>query len=369
MIRPAATEAFSDLQRHAEEAAARLEELRATYQLLVQEAQKVYTENEKAFRDIKHIRHVLIGSRTLADLMANLVHELKRLDVEHVSVTVLEEVVGSTGNLIGHRDDKLSPGLSVIKQTDLMPGLKTGPDGPETYIGPTDSCLLRPLFEPEIQSCVIAPLFIRDHLMGSLNLGSRSPDRFAQDLSTDLLEDLAATLGLCIDSVISHERNERLAVTDPLTGVYNRRYFFEQATRSFELAKRHKDQLSCIYVDLNNFKTINDTHGHETGDLALQKIADAVKRRIRRTDVLARLGGDEFVLLLPRVSHQEAERLAESLARVVTQISFKDNGLAALRLSAAFGVSSYQPEDDTLEDLVHRADLAMFENKAPNHRD
>jgi diguanylate cyclase (GGDEF)-like protein len=369
LIRQAPALAFSDLQRHAEEAAARLEEIRTTYQLLIQEAKKVYTENEKAFRDIKQIRHVLIGSRTLSDLITNLVHELRRLDVQHVSVSVLEDMLGITEKPAHNQAGDPGPGLSVIQSTDLMKRLKSGPDGPETYIGPTCDCLMPTLFEPEVQSCVIAPLVIRDRLIGSLNLGSKPPERFAADLSTDLLEDLAATLSLCIDSVISHERNERLAVTDPLTGVYNRRYFFEQAAHNFELAKRHKDQLSCIYVDLNNFKNINDTYGHELGDLALQKLTDSVKKRIRRTDVLARLGGDEFALLLPRISCQEAVRLAEALRKVVTQISFEEKGLSDLKLSAAFGVSSYQSEGDTLEDLVHRADLAMFENKAANHRD
>ena len=368
LIRHPPSEAFFDLQKQAEEAAARLEELRSTYQLLIQEAKKVYTVNEKAFRDIKHIRHVLIGSRTLDDLIKNLVHEIKRLDVNHVSVAILEDVVGYADNSEDGLFNTLGPSLSVIKETDLNKGLQSVPSGPEAYIGAKCECRMPTLFASDVQSCVIAPLMIRDRVVGSLNLGSRSPERFAADLSPDLLEDLAATLGLCIDSVISHERNERLAVTDPLTGVYNRRYFFEHAAYNFELAKRHKDPLSCIYFDLNKFKTINDTFGHEAGDLALQKLTRSIKGRIRRTDILARLGGDEFVLLLPRISHKEALRLAGALRKVVTQISFEENGLPDLKLSTALGVSSYQSEDDTLEDLVHRADLAMFENKGPSER-
>jgi diguanylate cyclase (GGDEF)-like protein len=121
----------------------------------------------------------------------------------------------------------------------------------------------------------------------------------------------------------SFEREQRLARTDSLTGVNNRRYLFELAEREFNVALRYRPPFSMILFDVDYFKQINDTFGHTVGDLVLKKIAQIVGLEIRSVDVIGRYGGDEFVILLPRTSAQEAQPLAERIhASIAVQKSF-----------------------------------------------
>jgi diguanylate cyclase (GGDEF)-like protein/PAS domain S-box-containing protein len=154
-----------------------------------------------------------------------------------------------------------------------------------------------------------------------------------------------------------------LATRDSLTGAINRRHFMELAGREILRAKRYKRKLSIIMMDLDHFKTVNDTYGHQAGDQVLVALTQTCNEVSRKMDVFARLGGEEFALLLPEIGQRAASQIAERLrsAFETTPIVHDTNNI---RVTASMGVTELSREkDDTLEGMLHRADRALYQAK------
>ena len=153
------------------------------------------------------------------------------------------------------------------------------------------------------------------------------------------------------------------ATTDALTGIHNRGYFLERARNEFTRAARLGRPLAVIIFDIDQFKTINDTHGHEAGDKVLVRIVDTARSVLRQIDILGRIGGEEFALALPEARLAEAlsaaERLRATIGRTPVTI-----GAKKLTVTASFGVSERRPADTTIEALLTRADRALYAAKA-----
>ncbi|GMR01391.1 MAG: diguanylate cyclase [Gammaproteobacteria bacterium] len=158
---------------------------------------------------------------------------------------------------------------------------------------------------------------------------------------------------------ISKEEAERLARVDDLTGLYNRRAFYEYGKVLANNSQRNKDELAMILMDIDNFKMINDNFGHAAGDAALKQIGQILLQRLRKSDIFARIGGEEFGMLLPLTSLNKAARLAEELRRVIgeTPVTFENRSFT---VTASFGVTSDICDIDT---LVRQADIAMYQSK------
>ncbi len=156
---------------------------------------------------------------------------------------------------------------------------------------------------------------------------------------------------------------ERIARTDVLTGVTNRRYFFELAENQFALAQRHHHDLSIMLLDVDHFKSINDRYGHLAGDLVLQFVAQECQRNMRSTDIFARYGGEEFICLLPEQTEKGATDLAERIRRMLEQAEIKYEA-QSLKVTASFGLALIRQEAGlTLEQLIDRADQALYQSK------
>ncbi|MGD8621156.1 MAG: diguanylate cyclase [Anaerolineales bacterium] len=154
------------------------------------------------------------------------------------------------------------------------------------------------------------------------------------------------------------EENQRLAVTDPLTGLHNRHKLQESLTTELERAKRYGRPLSMIMIDMDDLKSINDTHGHAVGDEALRVVGQAIMRCIRKVDMGTRFGGDEFLVLLPEADEQEAATVAERVDTEIRSIDFH-----AGPLSASIGVAQWKESYAEPEDFIHAADEAMYSVK------
>lgn len=155
-------------------------------------------------------------------------------------------------------------------------------------------------------------------------------------------------------------RIEELAVTDELTGLYNRRQLMRILQRQKGLADRGSYAFSIGFVDLDFFKQINDTYGHGVGDQALVAVAQEIRRSLREVDYVARLGGEEFVVVLAQTDYQAALRIAERLRSdlecMVVDVAEQQPGLV---LTASIGIATYHPQEP-LQDLMHRADRALY---------
>lgn len=155
---------------------------------------------------------------------------------------------------------------------------------------------------------------------------------------------------------------ETLAHYDGLTGLANRTLWLDTARRSIKSAERHGDELAILFLDLDQFKTINDSLGHETGDRLLAVIAGRLEASVRREDVLARLGGDEFVLLLPRLERaDDASRVAEKLLDTISEAIWINH--RELKVSGSIGIATFPADGNTVETLLQHADTAMYRAK------
>jgi len=156
---------------------------------------------------------------------------------------------------------------------------------------------------------------------------------------------------------------ERLATHDDLTKLNNRRFFKEKLTEYSLLVSRFGHELSCIMADIDHFKNVNDTYGHQTGDFVLSSLAAILRANIRRTDICARYGGEEFVVLLPNTPIQHAVELAEKIRQKIenTQMNYKGT---ILNITASFGVAAGLDEAELSDELVKRADVKLYEAKA-----
>ncbi len=157
---------------------------------------------------------------------------------------------------------------------------------------------------------------------------------------------------------------QRLAHTDVLTGVNNRRYLFELAGHEFEVAKRYQQPLSIIMFDLDHFKQINDMYGHSIGDKMLERVAQVTHAQLRDVDIIGRYGGEEFVVVLPMTNAQKAGLLAQRILDNVSAIRLHtEHGPAAVTLSIGIAETFHAPQDESVETVIRRADEAMYAAK------
>ncbi|WP_243310930.1 GGDEF domain-containing protein [Fundidesulfovibrio agrisoli] len=151
----------------------------------------------------------------------------------------------------------------------------------------------------------------------------------------------------------------RASRTDELTGIANRKHFYEAATLELDRCRRFGKPLNLLIVDADNFKTLNDTRGHLTGDKALQVIAQTIVKNVRSIDLVARLGGDEFAVLLPEIGPEETRTVADKIHNMVLR-AMRENGWP---LTCSVGAVSCQDHSASLETILHKADMAMYESK------
>jgi diguanylate cyclase (GGDEF)-like protein len=159
-----------------------------------------------------------------------------------------------------------------------------------------------------------------------------------------------------------HEEIYRLMTVDALTRIFNRRYFNEALEREFNRSKRYGRALSLIAFDVDNFKRVNDTYGHLTGDNVLRQIAAAVRPRLRREDVFARTGGEEFGVLLPEIGLDGARTTAEKVRRIVESTPLKHEQ-GEIPCTVSLGVVTLGADETTVEELYKRADTRLYEAK------
>ncbi len=244
----------------------------------------------------------------------------------------------------------------------------TTPPSPLLRALPEDP--LHALFgEAEVASVALLPLSRHAGLIGCLALGSRDATRFTADLSTEFLARLAAIAGVCIENVINSERLKYIGLTDPLTGIHNRRYFDLRLADEVNRIQRYGGYIACLFIDIDHFKNINDTWGHPIGDVVLKAVAGRIKNMLRLTDTLARYGGEEFVVLLEQADAAQAFVVAERIREAVRQPAIPlDNG-ALIPITVSIGISSFvpRPQDDgaavSAQRLLHEADTALYRAK------
>jgi diguanylate cyclase (GGDEF)-like protein len=220
-----------------------------------------------------------------------------------------------------------------------------------------------------LASVALVPLVRNKRLIGSLNLGSRDPSRFTPLLGTDFVEHMGSIISICLENVISNEMLKYIGLTDALTGVYNRRYMDRRLLEEIARARRQGYRLSCMYIDVDHFKQVNDSHGHQAGDDVLREVASRIRAELRMSDALGRFGGEEFVVLLIDADLDSAGMVAQRIRAGIADQPFlvPDGGM--LSVSVSIGVATLGDAGRELaiegvaQQLIARADEALYEAK------
>ena len=150
---------------------------------------------------------------------------------------------------------------------------------------------------------------------------------------------------------------------DPMTNLYNRRYFHDIASQIFTISKREKKDISVIMIDIDNFKAINDTYGHAIGDIVIKQLAALLVEQTRKSDVVTRFGGEEFVVLLPNTNLQGAQKIASKIRQIVERTEVLYNGISTLSFTISLGVAILYEEDKSIESVLNRVDKALYRAK------
>lgn len=175
----------------------------------------------------------------------------------------------------------------------------------------------------------------------------------------------AGHLAVSLHNTILYEKVRDLSMRDSMTGLYNFRHFLESLRYEMDWVKRHDEHLSCIMLDIDNFKSVNDNYGHQVGDLVLKELARSVSISVRSSDIPARYGGDEFVIILPRTDKTLALKLAHRLMRLFSgkeiRISIEDQ---SVRVTLSIGIAEFPSDTEDMDELMKMADEALYRAKS-----
>lgn len=208
---------------------------------------------------------------------------------------------------------------------------------------------------------MIAPLIVDQDSLGIMAFGSSQLGSFTpEDLR--LLNSFSITATSAIRNAILHSKIQHLAITDGLTGRYNRRAFLEMGEREIERTRRFQRPLSVVMIDIDNFKEINDQYGHMAGDVVLKEVSDRILSSIRDVDILGRYGGDEFALFLPESDWMNIHEIIRRIMRSVTSSPIQVSG-AHLRVTISLGAARTRDDEPSLEQILNQADDALYRAK------
>ncbi len=222
----------------------------------------------------------------------------------------------------------------------------------KTYVhdGSSDAC------ETDTPPVAAVPVIYHDRTMGVLLVTSDNPQRVWQDNEVMLLRTVADQVAVAVNHARLFQQMQHQALTDGLTGCFNRRFFEIQLERDLHLATRMRQPVSLILLDIDHFKRVNDTHGHDAGDAALRILANALREELRGVDTAARYGGEEFAIILPQAGPEGALVVAERLRSRIERTEVPGVGC----ITASIGVATFPADASSRELLVTSADRALY---------
>ncbi|MEZ0331506.1 MAG: diguanylate cyclase [Methylophilaceae bacterium] len=210
---------------------------------------------------------------------------------------------------------------------------------------------------------VCVPIVAQGNVMGTLYLENRHNREIRLD-ERNLAQNLANQIALAMSSIKLRDTLRNLSVRDPLTGLFNRRYMEESLQREIATAKRKNRPLGLVILDLDHFKTFNDTFGHDAGDLLLREVGTMLAKNSRAGDVACRFGGEEFVIIFPEAAPNIVMQLTNQLRETIFALQLQHFGRSLGQVSASFGVAAFPEHGSTTEDLLRAADKALYRAKA-----
>ncbi|MBV8891646.1 MAG: diguanylate cyclase [Acidobacteria bacterium] len=320
---------------------------------------RLFAEEQRRSRQfafLNNISKTAISSEDAEQMLAEIVAEIqKNFHFDHIGIGILDYITkeieikaeaGATRQALGRR---IPLGVGIVGRV-----ARTSETALVQNAG--DGHLLGVL--PESRAVLCIPISYSETLLGVLNVESHRENAFApQDVL--ILNTLADLLATALHNSFVFQKLQQQSITDGLTGIKTRRFFWEALTSEWKRASRSGRPFSVVLIDLDKFKEVNDSQGHLEGDLVLARVGRLLEQKCRQSNVVARYGGDEFIILMPETGIEQAQILAERLRLWVAT----DPMLAEHKITGSFGVASFPVHGFSVEDIIRVADAGMYVSK------
>jgi len=328
-------------------------------------------KNEEMLKRFQDLDMRLLSLNSLRELVEH-IHDDAKLVFKLSSLSlVLADANGGIEQFLVEDGFKFNEFESVILLSDV--GLFKSRLGlsPSVLLGEAEQMLAKEFWPTASlpKTVAIIPLLRRGVYLGCLVFGSEDSMRFQVDMATYFLDRLGKILSVCMENTLNYEQLRRSSLFDTLTGVNNRRFFEQRIDEEILRSIRTGESLTCLFVDIDFFKNVNDTFGHQAGDIALRHVATELRQQLRSNDILARYGGEEFVALLPTANESKGIEVAQRMRKAVADSTIKLPEGVVINVTVSIGVSTcvvnkagtHNPVDRAV--LIDVADKALYRAK------
>jgi two-component system, cell cycle response regulator len=337
--------------------------------------ERAKVEQGKLYRAAQALGSAL-SEKDVLDVGVRAAREIASFDLAAVTVyhegTQAHEVCaaksdgGEIDDLVGARFAHNAGLVSMVVKNRCALPYKGDFDGARQIV------LTRRLPWPKMPSLLVLPLLLHERVLGTLILGARRRHAFG-DAVRPTLEVLASHLAVSLSNARMVHKLEQMATTDGLTGLYNKRAMLEAAAQKMQAATRFGRPLSVVICDIDLFKKVNDTHGHDVGDLVIKGLGEVLNRQKRSTDLVARFGGEEFVVLCEQTDEAGAMLLAERIREDFEKTTFHIGGSArgdddrasqaTVKVTCSLGTATFPAVGGDWDTLFKAADEALYASK------
>ncbi len=207
-----------------------------------------------------------------------------------------------------------------------------------------------------VDSLLCVPLIVKDEAIGVINISNKKDGNLFNHDDLDFIGALANQAAIAI----SNAQLYKLAITDSLTKLYIRRHFEQQLDNEMRRSARYKHDMSLLIMDIDNFKSINDTYGHQMGDEILKEISEVIIKTVRKIDLPSRYGGEEFAVILPETNKENSRRIAERLRKQIAAITLESKDKKKVSPTISIGIASFPLDTEEKEDIIGFADKALY---------
>lgn len=329
--------------------------------------------NESVHNRFQDIEFALLAAQDFSAIADCLRDDFKRLaELDNVCLVLADEGGRIQKLHYANADTQCPGGMLLVSNVGNIKRLRHL--GASPVLGRYDKFQHGWLFDqPPQEPGSIALLSLHRHYrsIGCLALYSSRINRYQPDAATEFLQRLGMIAAICVENCLNFEQLRRLGFTDALTGLSNRRELERRMDIEVSRILRESKPLSCLYLDVDHFKQVNDRHGHDVGDQVLQAVSEVMMRVVRLGDVVARYGGEEFVIMLPGAALAQAQETAERIRIAVEQTTTVLSEKSSVQVTVSIGLACFTPEKETIgdaaeisEQVLNRADQALLSAKS-----
>lgn len=335
---------------------------------LLSETLKNYRKDSKTLTEFSHTLSSALDTeelfKTIVDQTTSILH------AEKGSLMLLDEESGDLKiRTIKGMNPKIVQGYRIqtgegIAGRVLEDGLPLAVQNMET----DPRVLLPKRARYKTSSFISVPIKLNHRTIGVINVADKVNEPVFSDKDLQIALTISGFASMAIERSEFYRRSEefrQISITDPLSGLLNRRYFQERLAEEMERSKRHKLPLSLIIMDIDNFKKFNDLHGHLAGDEAIRLVGSSLRNNIRTIDVAARYGGEEFTVILPQTTKTDATQIAQRVCMEIEKNALITNDQnRTFGITVSIGLATFPEDAEALEDLFKHADRALYSAKA-----